>query len=108
MWLAGEGGQTIVARTGGATPVHKKTATGSIYLDGSIPNLKLELHLLTKKPDQDARGFRIFKHFVPWNNAITPVLAEGFNGSIGVREMGTKATQVGNAALDLDDLSSIR
>jgi hypothetical protein len=100
MWMAGEGGAALVAKTGGATPVHKKTATSNLYLDGAPPSLKLQLDLLTKKSDQDARGFRIFKFFNPWNEAIAPVLADGFNGAISVREMGTKATQAGNAALD--------
>jgi multiple sugar transport system substrate-binding protein len=100
IWMTGDAASTIVAKTGGGTPVNKQTATSSVYLDGSPPSLKLQLDMLTKKSDQDARGFRIFKHFTPWNNAITPVLGEGFFGQIGVREMGTKADQVGNAALD--------
>lgn len=99
-WMAGEPGQTIVAKTGGATPVHKKTANSPVNLDGSVPGLKLQLDLLTKKPDQEARGYRIFKHWQSWNNAITPVLADGFRGAISVRDMGIKADQVGNAALD--------
>ena len=100
MWMAGEGGQTLVAKTGGATPVHKKTATGNVYLDGSPPGLKLQLDLLTKKSDQDARGFRIFKFFVPWYDAILPIVTDGFNGVISIREMASRATQAGNAALD--------
>jgi hypothetical protein len=100
IWMAGEGGQTIVARTGGATPVHKKTATSPVYLDGGPPNLKLQLEMLTRKPDQWARGFRIWKHFQPWFAAITPILALGFAGEISVREMAIRATQAGNAALD--------
>jgi ABC-type glycerol-3-phosphate transport system substrate-binding protein len=100
MWMAGEAAQTLVAKSGAATPVHKKTANSTVYLDGSPPSLKLQLDLLTKKPDQEARGFRIFKHFNPWYAAILPVLTEGFNGQISVRDMAIKATQVGNAALD--------
>jgi hypothetical protein len=99
-WMAGEGGQTIVAKTGGATPVHKKTAYGPAYLDGSPPGLKLQLDLLEKKGDQSARGFRIWKFFQPWFSAITPILADGFGGEYAVREMAAKATQAGNAALD--------
>lgn len=100
MWMAGETSAALVAKTGGATPVNKKTANSNLYLDGSPPNLKLQLDLLTKKPDQDARGFRIFKFFNPWNVTIAPILADGFNGDISVREMGSKATQAGNATLD--------
>ena len=100
MWMTADSASTIVAKTGGATPVNKKIATSTVYLDGSPPSLKLQLDMLAKKPDQDARGFRIFKFFTPWNNAITPVLGEGFFGQIGVKEMGTKADQVGNAAID--------
>jgi multiple sugar transport system substrate-binding protein len=100
IWMTGDTASTIVAKTGGATPVNKKIANSSVYLDGSPPSLKLQLDMLTKKSDQEARGFRIFKNFTPWNNAITPVLGEGFFGQISARDMGIKADQVGNAALD--------
>jgi multiple sugar transport system substrate-binding protein len=100
IWMAGEGGQTIVGKLGAATPVHKKTANSPMYLDGTPPSLKLQLDLLTKKPDQEARGFRIFKHFQPWYTAVLPILTEGFDGVIAVREMGTRAVQAGNAALE--------
>jgi multiple sugar transport system substrate-binding protein len=100
MWMAGEPGQTLVAKAGGATPVNKKTANSAVYLDGTPPGLKLQLDLLTKKSDQEARGFRIYKHFNPWFSVIRPILGEGFNGEISVREMGIKATQAGNAALE--------
>ena len=100
MWMAGEGGQQIVARTGGATPVHKKTAYGPLYIDGSPPGLKLQLDLLTKKPDQDYRGFRIIKYFSQWYAAVGPILDKGFNGEISVQEMATQATRAGNGVLD--------
>jgi ABC-type glycerol-3-phosphate transport system substrate-binding protein len=100
MWMAGEGGQTIVAKTGGATPVHKKTAYSSVYLDGTPPNLKLQLDLATKKADQEARSFRIFKQFQPWYTAILPFLDKGFGGELSVAEMAAQATRAGNAALE--------
>jgi ABC-type glycerol-3-phosphate transport system substrate-binding protein len=100
MWMAGEGGQAIVARTGGATPVHKKTAYGPLYIDGSPPGLKLQLDLLTKKADQDYRGFRIIKYFAQWYAAVSPILDKGFDGEISVSEMATQATRAGNAVLD--------
>jgi len=100
MWMAGEGGQTIVAKTGGATPVHKKTAYGPLYLDGTPPGLKLQLDLLTKKPDQDSRGFRIIKYFSQWYAAVSPILDKGFNGEISTQEMAAQATRAGNVVLD--------
>jgi len=100
IWMGGEPGQTIVAKTGANMPVHKKTAAGTVYLDGSVPTLKMSLDLLTKKPDQDARGFRIFRDFLPWFSAVLPILQSGFAGDIAVRDMAIKATAAGNAALD--------
>lgn len=99
VWMAGAGGQEIVARTGGATPVHKKTALGPLYLDGTPPGLKLQLDLLTKTNDQSARAFRIWRHFQEWYTAVNPILVEGFSGAISVREMAVKANAAGNAAL---------
>jgi multiple sugar transport system substrate-binding protein len=100
MWMAGEGGQTIVAKTGGATPVHKKTALSPVYLDGRPPGMRLQLDLLTKKADQDAHGYRLWKTWMPWYNAILPFLQQAFAGDMSVSEMGVKATLAGNAALD--------
>lgn len=100
MWIAGEGGQRLVAETGGATPVHKKTAHSPLYLDGKVPSLKLQLDMLERKPDQSARGPRIFKYMVEWSRAVTPFLVQGFGGEISVREMATQATRAGNAAVE--------
>jgi len=99
-WMAGEGGQRFVAETGSATPVHKKTAYGPLYLDGKVPSLKLQLDMLERKPDQSARGPRLFKYYLEWSRAVTPILVQGFGGEVGVREMATQATRAGNAALD--------
>jgi ABC-type glycerol-3-phosphate transport system substrate-binding protein len=100
MWMAGEGGQRFVAETGSATPVHKKTAYGPLYLDGKVPSLKLQLDMLERKPDQFARSPRIFKYSTEWSRAVQPILVQGFGGEISVREMATQATRAGNAALD--------
>ena len=99
IWMAGEGGQTIVAKTGAAVPVHKKTAYSSVYLDGSVPTLKTELDMLETKPDQLPRGRPVFREFIPWYAALTAVTAQGFGGEIAFGEMITKATQDADAAI---------
>jgi ABC-type glycerol-3-phosphate transport system substrate-binding protein len=100
MWMTGEDASTIVSKVAGTTPVNKKLAMSNVYLDGTPPGLKTQLDLLTKKPDQDARGFRIFKSFTPWNTAVQPVINEAMFGLISVRDMGIKGDQVGNTAID--------
>jgi multiple sugar transport system substrate-binding protein len=100
MWLAGEQGQTLVAKTGGAVPVHKKAATSPVYLDGNPPSLKTQLDMLTTKPDQEARAWKIWAGWSHWYDAVLPILRQGFGGELSVRDMATKATQAGNAAID--------
>lgn len=100
MWMAGQGGQQLVAETGSATPVHKKTAYSPLYLDGKVPSLRLQLDLLERKPDQSARSPRIFKYSTEWSRAVNPILQQGFGGEISVREMAAQATRAGNAALE--------
>jgi ABC-type glycerol-3-phosphate transport system substrate-binding protein len=99
IWMAGEGGQSIVAKTGAAVPVHKKTAYGPLYLDGTVPTLKVELEMLETKPDQLPRGRPVFREFIPWYAALTGVLAQGFGGEISFQEMITRATQDADAAI---------
>lgn len=98
--MGGEKGRTIVARTGGATPVHKKTTYSPAYLQGGPANLKLQLDLLENKGDQCSRSRRTFKGYVEWYAAITPLLQQGYGGDVAMREALLQATAAGNAALD--------
>jgi multiple sugar transport system substrate-binding protein len=99
IWMAGEGGQTIVAKTGAAVPVHKKTAYSPVYLDGAVPTLKTELDMLETKPDQLPRGRPVFREFIPWYDALTGVTKQGFGGEISFGDMIAKATQAADAAI---------
>jgi ABC-type glycerol-3-phosphate transport system substrate-binding protein len=99
IWMAGEGGQSIVARTGAAVPVHKKTAYSPLYLDGVVPTLKVELEMLETKPDQFPHGRPVFREFIPWYDALRGVLVQGFGGEISFQEMITRATQEADAAI---------
>lgn len=65
-----------------------------------MPSLKLQLDMLERKPDQSARGPRLFKYYTEWSRAVSPILVRGFGGEISVREMATQATRAGNAAID--------
>jgi multiple sugar transport system substrate-binding protein len=97
MWLCGEEGQTPVAKEGGSIPVNKKAAFGPAHLDGNPPGLKLILDMLQAKPDQSARGYRLWSGYSDWLRETNPILNQAFGGEISVPEAAARATAAGNA-----------
>ena len=99
VWLCGEEAQNFVAREGGSTPVNKKSAFGPVHLDGNPPGLKLIMDQMLTKPDQSARGYRLWSGYSTWLSAVNPILNQAFAGEISVQEAVTRATTAGDAAI---------